>query len=65
MRNTTNAIEVLNEFSSIHSKAAVYLPYSNRYEIQAGEKRRMNVSKTFIEDLDLDAMPDFEEYALT
>ena len=56
---------MLNEFSAIHSKAAVYVPFSNKYEIKAGDSRRLNVSKTFIEDLDLDAMPDFEEMALT
>jgi hypothetical protein len=55
----------MNAVSQANKKAAESIPFYDKYKIVAGDTRRLAVSKTFMKDLGLDAMPDFEIKALT
>ena len=58
-------IEKMNAVSLANKKAAESIPFYDKYKIVAGDTRRLAVSKTFMKDLGLDTMPDFEIRALT
>lgn len=54
-------IEKMNYFSQAKKNAADSIPFYDKYILLAGDSRRLAVSKTFMEDLTLDAMAYFEK----
>ena len=54
-------IEKMNYFSQAKKNAADSIPFYDKYVLLAGDSRRLAVSKTFMEDLTLDAMAYFEK----